>query len=203
MFKNRLFLTGLGIGIIVGALLLQMMIIGESSQQKLNNRDNASTEQGEKIYSQSEVDAMLEAQRATSSNKEEGKATATAAPSPAVSPEPSPVESAAPTASAAASPKQTATPADNSSAAADTDELSPRKMVRIYGGTNLTAAAKVLASEQLISDQAAFIRKMKQEKKLVRAGYFLFTGTPTLEEVITTITTQPMTSEEVKAFNSQ
>ncbi|WP_341282501.1 hypothetical protein [Paenibacillus sp. FSL H8-0537] len=201
MFKNRLFLTGLGIGIIIGALLLQMMIIGESSQQKLSNRDNAGTEQGEKIYSQSEVDAILEAQRATSSLQEESEATA--APSPAASPKPTPVESAAPLATATASPKQAAPPAEHSSTAADTGEHTIRKMVRIQAGTNLTAASELLAKEQLITDKTAFIRKMKQEKKLVRAGYFLFTGTPSLAEVITTITTQPMTPEEVKAFKPQ
>ncbi|SFE16999.1 hypothetical protein SAMN04487969_101441 [Paenibacillus algorifonticola] len=201
MFKNRFFLTGLGIGIIIGALLLQMMIIGESSQQKLSNRDSAGAEQEEKIYSQSEVDAILEAQRATSSIKEESEATVS--PSPAVTPEQTPSQSSAPQASATASPKPTAAPADNSSATADTGGNTIRKMVRIQAGTNLTAASELLAKEQLISDKAAFIRKMKQEKKLVRAGYFLFSGNPSLTEVITTITTQPMTPEEVKAFNSQ
>ncbi|ANY69646.1 hypothetical protein BBD42_26535 [Paenibacillus sp. BIHB 4019] len=200
MFKNRVFLTGLGLGIIIGALLLQMMMIGESSQQKLSNRDNADAGQEEKLYSQSEVDAIVEAQKATSSIKEESEATAV--PSPTASPEQAPSESAAPQASAPASPKASAVPTDNSSAAADTDENTIRKMVRIQAGTNLTAASELLAKEKLISDKAAFIRKMKQEKKLVRAGYFLFTGNPSLEEVITTITTQPMTPEEVKAFNS-
>lgn len=201
MFKNRFFLTGLGIGIIIGALLLQMMIIGESSQQKLSNRDNADAGQEEKIYSQSEVDAIIEAERAASSIKEESEAAAV--PSPTVSPKPTPSESTAPLASASASPKPTEAPADHSASAADKDVDTIRKMVRIQAGTNLTAASELLAKEKLISDKAAFIRKMKQEKKLVRAGYFLFTGKPTLAEVITTITTQPMTPEEVKAFNSQ
>lgn len=176
MLKNRTFLTGLGIGIMIGALLLQLMYIGEDNQQKLNNSLNG---EDTKMYTQAEVDLMLAAERDSAelnAKTEDEALQAEATPSPASS---------------------DAVPSAESSEEPAVEEEPVQLQLRIQGGMNLTQTAELLKENHLIADKSAFIAKMKKTKKPVRAGYFLFIGEPTLDEVITKITSQPLTKDEL------
>ncbi|GGG80567.1 hypothetical protein [Paenibacillus radicis (ex Gao et al. 2016)] len=184
MLKNRMFLTGLGMGIIVGALLLQLLQIGEQSQAKLGESLFSGDE---KQYSQQELDAAVAAAR---QEKTPDK--------PAISPagtEATAVPSATPvtTTQPEKEPPSTEKPKQNEEPEAPVQEL----ILQIKGGMNLTGTAKLLADNGLIEDEAAFIAAMKRSKKpTVRAGYFLFKGKPQLQEIISIIKSDPLTKEE-------
>ncbi|WP_336786000.1 hypothetical protein [Paenibacillus sp. MMO-177] len=174
MFKNRSFVAGLGVGIIAGAILLQLMQIGDESQQKLSD----GFKDGEpKMYTQAELDEKLAEEHAKATRN----AAATAKPE-AVKPEESP---------AAAATEPPATSVKNNDKKA---EEAVKRQVRITGGMNLTDTADLLAEQQLISDKDAFIKAMKN--KPVRAGYFIFEGNPTVADIIRILTSQPLTKSE-------
>lgn len=57
--NKRPFLLGLGIGLIVGAALLQLMIVGQQQAGSLDNYNKDSDSAGAKLYSQEEFDKKL------------------------------------------------------------------------------------------------------------------------------------------------
>ncbi|WP_042160515.1 hypothetical protein [Paenibacillus gorillae] len=193
MLKNRMFLTGLGIGIIVGALLLQLLQIGEQSQAKLGESLFAGDE---KQFSQKELDAAVAAA------VEEQAADKPVVSSPAAGTEATIAPSATPVASAEPEkkPESTVKPEQTEEPEAPVQEL----VLQIKGGMNLTGTAKLLADNGLIEDEAAFIAAMKRSKKpTVRAGYFLFKGKPQLKEVVSIIKSEPLTKEERAALKAK
>lgn len=182
MLRNRIFLTGLGIGIIVGALLLQLMTLGEQSQLKLK----ASLDKDEEVlFTQKEVDAMLVAERVSIGLNANVDSEATAEGKTETDKQDE-VED-----EAEVKPEQ---PDPNTEKAEEqpAGDIAPKETrVHIKGGMNLTSIAKLLADYDLITDQSDFIKQMKKTKKPVRAGHFVFSGQPTLQEVMTIITTKP------------
>ncbi|MBW7453767.1 hypothetical protein K0U00_06920, partial [Paenibacillus sepulcri] len=72
-----------------------------------------------------------------------------------------------------------------------------RIIVRIPPNTSLTEAAELLGKNNIITDKTTFIDLMRNLK--VRAGYFLFTGSPSVQEVKKIITGKPMPPEEAEA----
>ncbi|WP_336772248.1 hypothetical protein [Paenibacillus sp. MMO-58] len=183
MFKNRSFIAGLGVGIIAGAILLQLMQIGDESQQKLSNGFN----DGEpKLYTQAELDEKLAEER----DKASQNAVTTEKPA-AQKPEESPVVKASepPADSGKNDDKKAEEAAAEKPAAA-----AVKRQVRITGGMNLTDTAELLSEQKLISDKDAFIKAMKN--KPVRAGYFIFEGNPTVADIIRILTSQPLTKSE-------
>ncbi|MFX3632945.1 MAG: hypothetical protein ACE3L7_01260 [Candidatus Pristimantibacillus sp.] len=182
MLKNRIFLTGLGIGIIVGALLLQLMSLGEQSQLKLKaslNKDE------EVLFTQKEVDAMLDAERVSMGLNAKVDAESKTEVTTETDKQDEVKEDAA---AESEQPEQNANSEEGQPAA----EVAPKETrLHIKGGMNLTSIAKLLAENDIISDQAEFIKQMNKTKKPVRAGHFVFSGQPTLKEVMTIITTKP------------
>lgn len=186
MLKNRTFMIGLGVGIIIGALLLELMYIGEKSEDKLSllGVDQA-TEQ--KLYTQEEVDALLAAQKDSAEINDEVNHNA---------------DQAAADAPVKASDKPlepTSTPVPAKPAA---DQSKAEKVLRIEHGANLSNTASLLEKNHIIDDKTGFINQMKKDKKLVRAGYFLFHENMTVDEAIETVTSKPITKAEADVFNS-
>lgn len=182
MLKNRVFLIGLGAGIILGALLFQLMLSGEQSRQKLGQIGNESVE---KLYTRVEVDALLKAERDNARVTEAAKQVE----QPAVEAEPVKVET-------------NEGKSDEGAPATETAEkkVAVKHVIQIKAGSGLAKTAELLAAQNIIDDQFAFVSHMKQSKKLVRAGYFLFQENITVDEAVTVVTGQPLTSEEVKAL---
>ncbi|SFD68875.1 hypothetical protein SAMN05216378_1007 [Paenibacillus catalpae] len=180
MFKNRSFVAGLGVGIIAGAILLQLMQIGDESQQNLSA---GFKEREPKLYTQAEMDAKLAEERANAI-KEADKAGQPASEKPEATP-------AAETSKPPSDEDMKEVTVEKPSA-----EEKPvlKRQVRITGGMNLTDTADLLAGQKLISDKEAFIKAMN--KKTVRAGYFIFEGNPKVEEIIRILTSQPLTKSE-------
>ncbi|OBZ16907.1 hypothetical protein [Bacillus sp. FJAT-26390] len=186
MLKNRLFLIGLGAGIIIGALLFQLMLSGEQSRQKLGQMG---TEPSGKLYTQVEVDALLEAERDSFKLDQEAKAGTKTQAEPKT--EPAKEEQPAATMDA---PSPTAEPVK--------EEAAIKHVIRIEAGSNLTKTAELLAANHIIDNKTAFISQMKKSKKLVRAGYFLFQEKMTVAEAIVVVTGEPITKKEADAITS-
>jgi len=190
MLKNRVFLIGLGAGIIIGALLFQLMLSGEQSRQRLSDLGKESEE---KFYTQLEVDALLKAaqdsvqlnqETKTDKDTQEVKPTAKADPVKEQTTGDAKVDKAAPT----DAPAKESPPA--------------KHVIKIDAGSGLTKTAELLAANKIIKDKTAFISKMKKSKKLVRAGYFLFQEEITVDEAIRVVTSQPLTKEEVNLLTA-
>lgn len=180
MLRNRSFLIGLGAGIIIGALLFQLMLSGEQSRERLAL---VGTEAEEKLYTSEEVESMIQAERDLI-QKEQEKQPVTDINSVEVTPQ--------------AAEKQKAEPIEE----VPTDTPVIEHVIRIEVGSGLTKTAKLLADNHIIDDQAEFVRRMKKSAKLVRAGYFLFHENSTVEEVITVVTGQPLTQVEAELIIS-
>ncbi|OME80025.1 hypothetical protein BK120_19470 [Paenibacillus sp. FSL A5-0031] len=186
MLKSRVFLMGLGAGIIIGALLFQLMLSGEQSRQRLSDLGK---ESDEKLYTQLEVDALLKAnQDSLQLNKDN-------------------------TGGQETKPADDSDKAKEQTSEAKTDKAAPmavpvqeqskvKHVIRIKAGSSLTNTAELLASNKIIKDKTAFVSKMKKSKKLVRAGYFLFHEEITVEEAIRIVTGEPLTSSEVNLLTA-
>lgn len=161
MFNKRSFLLGLGIGIIVGAMLLQLFRLGEESQNRLD-------EIGQQIESGD-------------------LPTATVAPTEAA--EPSAPEATASDSEASGTtegePSQAAD-ADSAKEPSETPKATPEAsaasaepfVVRIEPGMSVTETAELLLKAEAIEDSELFIDEMKSSGLQVRAGYFLFEKAP-------------------------
>lgn len=198
MLKNRAFMMGLGAGIIIGALLLELMYIGDKSGSKLAQIGNDSVSE-EKLYTQAEVDALLAAQQDSADIKED-LASPAASKKPAGQDEatPEPVEADEPSATA----KSEGTIIQKPDASPDAEQTGTQMVLRIEPGFNLSETAALLEESGVISDGTAFINQMKKSDKRVRAGYFLFYENISVEEAIKTVTGKPITKEEAAAFEN-
>jgi Predicted periplasmic solute-binding protein len=207
VLKDRRFLSGLGAGIIAGALLLQLMTIGQQTAE-LPDSDQSN----EPIYTEQEMQQMVEKAKEDAKAEANAEANATSPDSSQANNEQGtkPEEPAAPiTPSKPEDTKEAVQPEpptvpDAGAAKANAEQSAEVKQVviRIEPGTNLTSTAKLLADNGIISSQSKFISTMKSGKKLVRAGYFAFKGEPTLDEVVKTLTGQPLTANEANRIKS-
>ncbi|MCA0754063.1 endolytic transglycosylase MltG [Paenibacillus sp. N4] len=172
MLKHRGFLFGLGVGIIAGALLFQLMLLGEESKRSLQQPGSGGF--AARTYTQAEVDALLKAERVTA---EMDSVTETAG---AVSP------SAKPSAS------------EPEAEAVRQEQKQKQHIIRIEAGYDLTRTSELLAEHRVITDKSEFVERMNKSKKLVRAGYFRFYEGMTAGEAIKIVTSQPLTKAEAE-----
>lgn len=186
MFRNRAFLFGLGSGIIFGAVLFQLMLFGVHSRENLEHIDS---EINEKLYTQADVDALLKSERDSAQIDKQTNIDSNKLEEPTPVPSEPPVEE-----QTAASSKQTDPDPDK--------EANAPHLIQIKAGSGLTDTAELLAENRIIQDQAAFIKGMKESKKLVRAGIFLFNEDITVMEAIKIVSSQPLTKEQAEAIKA-
>jgi hypothetical protein len=179
MAKNRGFLMGLGLGIIIGALLFQLMLSRDESTLAITaTNEIVATDSGNETVLEESLDESKQ-EVAEPQHTESVTAEPTdAAVQPAATPEPSPSDQALPSATAEAG------------AAAF--------VLRIKPGMNLTDTAELLAARKVIPSGNAFIQQMNKQKKVVRAGLFLLKENMTVAEAIQIVTTQPLTREQAE-----
>ncbi|NBD22439.1 hypothetical protein [Paenibacillus glycinis] len=179
--NKRIFLFGLGIGIILGAGLLQLMLIGEKQADALNDAEPAA-----RTYTQAELDKAV--------SDERGRIEAERNAQPA-----SAVKSDKP---AQPADEQVSEPAVKTDTKHETSERDPdaskpsRIIVRIPPNASVAETAALLSDRGVIPDTKAFIDLMR--KKTIRAGYFAFQGKLTLKQVGGIITSQPLDPEKAK-----
>ena len=192
MIKNRFFMLGLGIGLIAGALLLQLMIAGRAvplTKEELI-RQAAS-------LNLSVVDPAEAAATATPSPEEAAKAQASGAPAatpastPAVPPKPASTPSAAATPgkpSAPAQPQSTASSVTKSPATPEAPAAPVNGVisVKIPTGITLAQTADLLAEAGVIEDKDKFLQTANSRKvnTIIQYGNYSFTEGESINSII-------------------
>lgn len=194
MHKRSLVL-GIGIGIIIGALLLQLFNLGSESQVKLN--DISSQINGEQPSEQTS-----QSENGNSSN-EAIEPTASIEPTPATSIEPvqTPVieESVAPEAEQLLTPEQSAAPTPEpvqTPAAAEVKQY----VLRVHPGKSVSQTAKLLVENHIIQDADSFAAYLKEKSTSIRAGFFLVQESSSNEQIRKLVSGEPLTEAERKAY---
>ncbi|WP_168122226.1 hypothetical protein [Paenibacillus sp. HB172176] len=173
MFDRRTFLLGLGIGIIIGALLFKLFEIGESSEsnlQKISNELNAS-------------DSAAQASDAGATSKPNA-GDDPAAPAATMTPAPA----------GAISDKKQGSEGEGAGLAEEDF------MIRVKAGLTLEEGAQVLEDNKVISDAEAFTARMQAHGNRIRAGFFLFHRGMSIDDVMSIVTSTPMQEEEVRQY---
>ena len=200
MIDRRSLLLGIGIGLISGALLLQLMLAGKEQNERLADIGRLSGE--EALYTQSEVDEMIEEAEERIRRRLEQEL---AGPGDAGTGETETAgegeDAGGADGAASGNPDETAgglaeggeaSEAESAAAGEEAaDEAGEGITVRISPGMTLTQTAKLLESEGVIKDADALMELMARMSTKIRAGYYTFTGSETLEEVRTIITSPP------------
>ncbi|AIQ30488.1 MULTISPECIES: hypothetical protein [unclassified Paenibacillus] len=203
MIKNRFFMLGLGIGLIAGALLLQLMIAGKAApltkEQLIKEAERLNLTVVDHVQSPDEGAASgeEEAQEGNSAGTPESsqvpaEEAATASPAPAATPK------AAVEPSAAVTPGKPSAPVQPESSAADTGIVAPASpeapavavngdiSVRIPTGITLAQTADVLAGAGVIQDKAEFLKKANSRKvnKIIQYGSYSFAKGESVDSII-------------------
>ncbi|NOU77900.1 hypothetical protein GC101_03300 [Paenibacillus sp. LMG 31459] len=203
MIKNRFFMLGLGVGLIIGALLLQLMIAGKADPLtkeqliKEAERLNMTVVDHAQATDEGTGSGEEEAQEGTSAGTPESsqvpaELAATASPAPAATPK------AAVEPSAAVTPGKLSAPVQPESSAADTGIVAPASpeapavavngdiSVRIPTGITLAQTADVLAGAGVIQDKAEFLKKANSRKvnKIIQYGSYNFAKGESMDSII-------------------
>lgn len=171
MRKRRGWLIGFGLGIAIGAMVLQLMIAAQSAGDSALPNEPLSREELQKeaeakgltlvdpksdgkLYSQKELDAAVEKakQEAGSDKANEGTSQA------------------------------------DSGASGATAGQSGARTLYVWQDATLVDVADALMSLGLINDKQAFIQQAKPYSKKIRVGPCTFEGKPTFDEIIEELT---------------
>ncbi|RCX21279.1 hypothetical protein DFP94_10225 [Fontibacillus phaseoli] len=181
MIRNRQFMTGLGIGLIVGALLLQVMLIGQGQAGKLKTKEQVEqaaaslnlkvVERNQELLTEEEWRARSE-EALPGEGETEGGLNETKVPADPEAPN---------TPTAPADPEKS-DPSGSLAVPETTTPESPKEpdkgsvKYKIAYGSTLTGVAEGLLQAGVISDKEAFLKqaKAKHINKKVRTGTFTF-----------------------------
>lgn len=180
MFDKRPLLFGLGIGIIAGALLLQLMLVGEREYAELDRIDKINGE--DTLYTQSELDERIaEAEERirqelqhTASESDELEADQQEAEEPPAAADDESVDGTA-----------------------DVPAAEPAKMivdklpVRVKPGMTLTQIASLLKSKGIIEDEKILLALMADISGEITAGFYFFDGELSPADVKVILTSPP------------
>lgn len=203
MIKNRSFMTGLGSGLVAGALLLQLMNVG-AGQQTIADTPAAASLTKEQLAEQAEamdlklVDAeekrMTEEewkqQMIDQSSKPQGSEVKAPESGKKTEKPATPSEPAAPDSKAGGQAPKTANPAAGKS---PSTPKAPSVKVKITSGSNLTDVASKLKQAGVISDTASFVAKGRSQKMSTKilSGTYEFAPGEDFSSIIAKITTKP------------
>lgn len=173
MSNKRTFLIGLGSGIIIGALLLQLFVMGETSQDRLN-------EIGRQLENEPlENGTATETPDQAATSVPNGGAPSEAAPTA------TPQSTAAPAASPTAATEQKPAP----TAAAAKGNL---RLIHIEKGMKLVQTGDLLVANEIIDDSAAFVKQMQASDERAKAGYFVIPKGAGIEAAVKAVTSTPL-----------
>lgn len=172
---KRSFFLGIGLGIIIGAILLQLILLGEASTKKLlpQEEDTSTGQLSPSLFMEQQNDQQrVDAAMKDTEVAEEEEVANDLQPSPDES-------SAVGLPSDDVSDKQT--------------EQAKQYIIRIMPGETITSTAAMLYERNIISDKEKFINKMRTNKQVVRAGCFLFDEKTTVARAIEIVQDEPVT----------
>jgi hypothetical protein len=207
MMKNRSFLFGLGTGLIVGALLLQLMISGGAApltkEQVLQGAEKLNLKVIDESTTQSPSDETdLEDAEPDQKNVGLTDSQENVAPTvPAAAASPAPV--ATPTVSDAPNkliaPKEPSTPEKGAvekpevtTAPTAVTPVAPKVtanaeiFVRIPSGSTLTETANILEKAKVIKDKASFLKvaNKREINKKIQSGAYYFNKDESLDSIV-------------------
>jgi len=180
---RRSLLIGIGIGIIIGVLLLELFTIGEKSQEQLNaieqqiNGGDASP-----APTTTPIDEETSASEQEDAQAPEAPASAEEPQAPTnelVEPAEPPVES-----EAVETPEPAQTPEHTAA------------IFRVHPGDSITSTAKRLESNGLFNDSSQFVDYFRNHSVDIRAGFFYIEEQMTLDDLKKLFTSQPLTEAE-------
>jgi len=210
VIKNRLFMLGLGLGLVAGALLLQLMIsagVSEPSREqiiaeaaRLNLKVIGADE---KLLSQEEWEVLQAGGTGETGNTSELQNSAqpdtSASPAPAVTPKAAAAPDAASNPSPPASPDQAAVkqpdgshaPAVTMAPTAASGSQDGSISLRVPNGSTLSDVADLLDLAGVIEDRAAFLRAADKRgaAKTIQYGKYIFEKNESLDSVLKKLTT--------------
>ncbi|HEY0826969.1 MAG TPA: hypothetical protein VGE40_02645 [Bacilli bacterium] len=164
MFKNKFFLNGLGIGLIVGAILLQIMIYADKPLPEQGNVPEDPMDETELVEAVEKLGYSVIKKDLTSTPSPQEKTDIT--PVPALTSSPSPVITQSP---------------------------SPSKEITVIipRGSGSEAVGNLLFKSKVISNVDEFVKAVENRKltNKIQSGSFSFTGKETLNEILKIITT--------------
>lgn len=189
MIKNRTFMMGLGAGLVIGALLLQLMLVGERSMTSGEEREWSKEQVVKAAESlnlqvvESSDELMTEEQWEEKKKRKNGKSQGTSAQSPS-----KPSDAGTPE-----SPKKPASPETDAKKPSVPKNPTPAEIAFVIKRGNLADVAKGLQNAGVIKDKEAFIKAAtaKRINKFIQQGTFYFTPGEDLNSIITKISTKP------------
>lgn len=175
MRKRRGWLIGFGLGIAIGAMVLQIMTAAESAgKQALPNEPLSREELQKEAEAQGLSLVDPKAEGATYTQKELDDAVAKAKE-----------ETAAAKAASGATDGQGGQSAGEAASASEQPDV---RTLYVWRNAKLVDVANALFSLGLIYDKDAFIRQAKPYSTKLRVGPCTFTGKPTFDEIIAELT---------------
>lgn len=203
MIKNRSFMIGLGSGLLVGALLLQLMNVG-AGQQVLSETTVVDKLTKEQLQEQAEAmnlkvveaeDKLMtedewKQQMIDKSSKPQGSGVKTPEAGNKTETPKTPEQPDTPDSKAGGQTPKTETPATGK---IPTTPETPSVKVKIASGSNLTDVAAKLKQSGVISDMASFVEKGRSRKMSTKIQYGTYEFSPgeDFNSIIAKITTKP------------
>ncbi|ASS65689.1 MULTISPECIES: hypothetical protein [unclassified Paenibacillus] len=213
MRGKRSFWIGLGVGMMAGALLLQLMNAGQAQSATWAGVESGTSDPGggeSAVYTQEEADLLVQAAVDKALREQEAESGPEgASPESGHQPSPSPLNTGSGADGAPSSPSPSPAPAakpspakqDSSSKKAENSSANGKTIiVRIPPNSNLTSVGKLLESSGVVEQGEDFVAYMQKggSPGTVRAGYFSFKGSQDLAAVKKIVTGQPMDPDEAK-----
>ncbi|RAR43365.1 endolytic transglycosylase MltG [Paenibacillus sp. MDMC362] len=197
MIKNRTFMMGLGSGLVIGAVLLQLMWIGQgttaSQTQELTKKQLVAAAEALDMQIVEDSDELLTGEQWKEKELGEGgesegadpaQKTGTEKPEAPEQPKkPEPGEEKKQESPRVTNPEQPKTPA----------KAEAHIKVNIPSGNNLSDVANSLMDAGVIDNKQAFINKATENKinTKILSGTYSFTAGENYNSIITKITTKP------------
>lgn len=209
MIRNRTFMMGLGLGLLLGALLLQLMILGQGAGRPAGEAPSAASLTKEELEQQAEtMDLKVVGKEDKLMTEEEWKQQMVeqssvpkgdAAKAPKASDEgKQPAQPDKPKQPAASKQPQSVTPGSGEASAAKqpkTPSVPAAKAVevKIASGNNLEDVAGKLEKAGVIADADQFVQKGRSLKisTKIQTGQYTFSPGEEFSSIIAKITTKP------------
>lgn len=178
---KRSLLLGLGMGMIIGALLMQLFLLGEQSTNQLKEMDQTINT----------ID-FPPAQTPAAAKQEAPAEPDTNAPI---------TDDAAPKAEDEQAVNSDAVHAKESDEEhADKVPVASPLLLRVLSGATVSETASIMELNGIIASKDSFIKLTKTERKNIRAGYFLVETSSSDEKILQILTSIPIPEAEALAY---
>lgn len=177
---KRSLLLGLGIGMVMGAILMQLFLIGEQTSNDLQNKDETINGIQSPIFSSpesenSEINNTENSVQDEATNSKDEESEPEASPTPI-------------------SDNQLNSDTENREYSEE-EKFPNTLLLRVYSGATVSETAEVLFNNNIIDDKDSFVTYVRSKAKL-RAGYFFINRHLTNDQALKILSGSPLSDEE-------